>query len=178
MKQISRSMKLVGVLFLVLVVAISVMERDRQQKLTALTRLDKEIAGVTQRVKTLREREQKLTASLNGLDELEARLLRLEDGAYYRQLLATVVTAGRASGAMLDRLRFAEGQGVGGARAGTISGTVVGSEAEIVAFFRHLEEGRPLAQVGRVNWSIQVTPDKPGGEAGFEVVLFGPIQTP
>lgn len=160
-------------------IAVGYMESDRRQAAAALANLDNRVTEASRHVNALRGREQKALAAIESTAGLESRLLNLDEGAYYRLHLEAMLDAARVSGAQLDRLTFAPAPAAGLVQAGIISGTVTGTEAQVLAFFQQLEDGAPLGQTDTVSWQIPLEPGadsaRMSGSASFQVSLYGPL---
>lgn len=166
----------------VLVLSISVIgffEQERRAHVAVIQGLDQQVSAASRQVNALRDREKRLAEGREARAELESLLLDPEAGTYYRQLLDTVVAAGQRSNLQLERLNFSPSPPVGPAGVVTVSGTVLGTEAEILAFVATLEENQPIGQLIKLNWNapIELASGPPGvkGQFSFEINLLGPL---
>lgn len=167
--------------------AVGYMEQLRRTEVNHLNDLKRDLQRASVQANGLRAREAALVKTRAERTALERRLLDEQDGAYYRQIYMSLIEAGRSSGVRLDGLTFKPAPPVGTVRAVQASGPVVGTEAQLLHFFRLLEEGRPVTRLEKIALQWRTGPatsldaaDSGGtatGNAAVELVLFGPIQT-
>lgn len=163
---------------LLLAGVIGYMLYDGQAAAEEIAGLQKQVNSLSTRVNTLRSRAARLEAGRPERELLVSRLVSAGAEAYSSQLLMGVTAAGRKAGVTVGRLTFTGASDVGGVKAVSLAGSVTGTEAQLAAFFAALEQGRPVGQVEKLNWSLQVSraPGTGTGSAAFQLLLFGPVK--
>lgn len=166
----------------VLVMAVAVVgffEQERRALQDNLQALRSDVDQASKQLIQLRERERKLAETREARTALASHLMDAENGTYYRQLLETMVAASRTAGVKLDRITFTSSPPVGAASAANLTAAASGTEAQLLSFVRHLEEGQPLGQFAKLNWNGQISakadPGRITGQIQFDVVLYGPL---
>lgn len=141
---------------------IAVMEYMRYAQNTVNADLEQQVKDANAKAAILRNREEKLKQNEAFRNEVEPRLLRAADGQVHAQILMAVVRAARESGVTASPIAFGSDSGKSGAKAKTpglgmgISFQIDGSEAQVLRFIALLEEGKPLSQIGTIQWNIPI----------------------
>lgn len=180
MKPANRPWLLFLVLLALAAAVVGYLEYLRRDATEALIRLEKRVTAESKKVNELRQREQRLEASRAQRAQVAFRLLDPAAGNAHGQILRALVRAARSAGAELGTLRISPSRPIGGVHATAVATTVQGTEAEVAAFIRLLEEGAPLTRVASLKWAIpinrQADPDQARGAVNIEVVVYGPLK--
>lgn len=151
---------------LLLLLAVGGMEYIQYNHRTEIANVGRKEQELKTKVDSLRKREQVAANLKPMIAQYDAQLVKAEKGNYYAQLLLDSVANQRLSGAQFPQYSFSTAGAAGKFPRFSITGSVSGTETQVLDFIRRFEEGTYKVQVPNINYAIS------GGQATASLTLI------